>query len=99
MRVEDIGIDSKSVAWTVGSEAKNKRPIKGFEDMLKDSIDDIKQLHTEDEKNTELLAIGKADNLHKIMIDAEKADIALQLMLQTRNKAIEAYQEIMRMQI
>lgn len=99
MRIEDIGTGPKAVAWTVGSGAKNHRPTRGFGDMLKDSIDNIKQLHAEDEKNTELLATGNVDNLHKIMIDAEKADIALQLMLQTRNKAIESYQEIMRIQI
>lgn len=99
MHTEHINIQPKPVAWTVGSSAKQERPVRGFKDILKDSIEHVKELHAEDEKNTELLATGNIDNLHKVMIDSEKADIALQLMLQTRNKAIEAYQEIMRMQI
>jgi flagellar hook-basal body complex protein FliE len=42
---------------------------------------------------------GENVNLHELMISMEKADISLRLMVQVRNKAIDAYQEIMRMQI
>lgn len=42
---------------------------------------------------------GENVNLHHLMISMEKADISLRLMVQVRNKAIDAYQEIMRMQI
>jgi flagellar hook-basal body complex protein FliE len=43
--------------------------------------------------------VGQAETLHDTMIAVEKADISLRLLLQVRNKAVEAYQEIMRMQI
>jgi len=39
------------------------------------------------------------ENLHSVMIDLEKADIALQFTLQVRNRIMEAYNEIMRMQL
>jgi flagellar hook-basal body complex protein FliE len=42
---------------------------------------------------------GENVNLHELMISMEKADISLRMMVQVRNKAIDAYQEIMRMQI
>ena len=45
------------------------------------------------------LATGKAESIPDVMIAAEKADIALRLMLQVRNKVIDAYQEIMKMQV
>ena len=45
------------------------------------------------------MAAGQIDSLDKIMIDMEKADIALQFTLQVRSKILDAYQEIMRMQI
>src|SRR5699024_6563972 len=99
MQVGKIDIRQNPTNWTVGSAKEANEPTKTFGDVLRDSVNNVKQLHAEDERNTELLAVGDADNLHKIMIDADKADIALQLMLQTRNKALEAYQEIMRMQI
>jgi flagellar hook-basal body complex protein FliE len=42
---------------------------------------------------------GESVDLHEMMIAMEKADISLRLMVQVRNKAIDAYHEIMRMQI
>ena len=48
---------------------------------------------------SEEFALGKVDDIHKPIIAMEKASIALELLVQVRNKAVEAYQEIMRMQI
>lgn len=45
------------------------------------------------------LHAGGEKNLHEAMLSMEKADISLRYMIQVRNKAIEAYQEIMRMQV
>jgi flagellar hook-basal body complex protein FliE len=45
------------------------------------------------------LALGEAENLHQIMIRLEESRISLQLMLQVRNRVLEAYQDVMRMQI
>ncbi|MFO7154117.1 MAG: flagellar hook-basal body complex protein FliE [Caldicoprobacter oshimai] len=70
-----------------------------FGDVLKQAISDLQQLQRTSAYNNYLLATGQVENLHKVMIDAEKADIALQFTLQIRNKLLEAYQEIMRMQI
>ena len=53
---------------------------------------------TADQK-IEDLATGKSSNLHETMIAVEKADIALRLMVQVRNKMIDAYQEVMKMQV
>ena len=50
-------------------------------------------------KMGELFAAGKIDDLHTLMIETEKADLALQFTLQVRNKLLDAYNEIMRMQI
>lgn len=45
------------------------------------------------------LATGDADKVHDIMVRLEESRIALQLMLQVRNRVLEAYQDVMRMQI
>lgn len=45
------------------------------------------------------LAAGDADNLHEIMVRLEESRIALQFALQVRNRVLEAYQDVMRMQI
>ncbi len=45
------------------------------------------------------LASGETDNIHHVMLSLEKAKLSFQLMLQVRNKALEAYQDVMRMQL
>ncbi len=54
-----------------------------------------------DSAQTELahLATGETGNLHHVMLELEKAKLAFQLTLQIRNKVLEGYQDIMRMQI
>jgi len=51
------------------------------------------------ETNLEKLATGEMNNLHEVMISLEKAKLSFQLTVQIRNKLLEGYQEIMRMQI
>ncbi len=72
---------------------------KSFGDTLKDAVNSVNQLQQTADRKMEDLATGKAKSIPDVMIAAEKADIALILMLQVRNKVIEAYQEIMRMQV
>ena len=45
------------------------------------------------------LATGENKNIPDVMLAVEKADIAMKLMVQVRNKIIEAYQEVMKMQV
>jgi len=45
------------------------------------------------------LAAGETANLHEVMVRLEESRIALQLTLQVRNRALEAYQDVMRMQV
>ncbi len=47
----------------------------------------------------EKLQSGESKNIHEVMISMEKADISMRLTVQMRNKVLEAYQEIMRMQV
>ncbi len=45
------------------------------------------------------VATGQADNLHEVMIQMEEVKMAFQLALQVKNRLLEAYQEMMRMQV
>ncbi len=51
------------------------------------------------EVNLRQLASGENNNIHGVMMSLEKAKLSFQLVLQVRNKALEAYQDMMRMQI
>ncbi len=70
-----------------------------FADTLNQAIGKVNQLHQESDKGIQNLATGRSDNIADVMIAAEKADIALKVMVQVRNKIIDAYQEMMRMQV
>ena len=57
------------------------------------------ELQLESDRENALLAAGQIDDVAQVVIASQKADIALQLTLQLRNRAVSAYQEIMRMQV
>ena len=70
-----------------------------FGDILKTMVADTNQQQQVADQAIQQLHTGGGKNLHGAMISMEKADISLRYMIQTRNKAIDAYQEIMRMQV
>ena len=72
---------------------------KSFADTLKDSIGQVNQLQKDADVKMQQLATGKTDNIQDVMIAAEKADIGLRLMMQVRNKLVDAYSEVMKMQV
>jgi flagellar hook-basal body complex protein FliE len=70
-----------------------------FGEFFQQSLAEVDRLHQEAEKAAQEFALGQANSIHETMLTLEKADIALRLVTQIRNKGVEAYQEIMRMQI
>jgi len=72
---------------------------KSFADTLKDAVQEVNQTQKDADVQMQKLATGKAESISDVMIAQEKADIALRLMLTVRNKIIDAYQEVMKMQV
>jgi flagellar hook-basal body complex protein FliE len=70
-----------------------------FAELLNKAINNVNDLQNISNNLTNDLAAGKTDNIHEVMIAGEKADLALQFTMQVRNKILDAYSEIMRMQI
>ncbi len=81
------------------NDSKNDNKDISFGDYLKDALDKVNDLQVQSEEYKKLSATGELDNLHDVSIAAEKAGIALDLLLSVRNKVVEAYKEIMRIQI
>lgn len=71
----------------------------GFGQYLKNALEEVNSLELQADSLTKKLAAGEDVDIHTVMIATEKANIALQLTMQVRNKAVEAYNEIMRMQV
>jgi flagellar hook-basal body complex protein FliE len=70
-----------------------------FNDFLGKALDQLNQTQQVAENDKLLLASGQADNLPQIMINSQKAELSLQFASQIRNKAVDAYNEIMRIQM
>ena len=76
-----------------------KEPPKSFGTYLKDALSEVNQLQLASDHQNKLLAAGEISDVSQVVVAGQKAEIALQLMLQLRNRAMSAYQEIMRMQV
>ena len=72
---------------------------KNFGEFLTQALGDVNKLQNDSAKATFDLASGKLQDVSQVTIAAEKATIAMQLTMQVRNKMIDAYQEVMRMQV
>lgn len=88
-----------TVTATTTSPIKPADAQKSFASFLKDAINKVNDEQIQANQLTEKLVKGENVDLHQVMIAAQKASISLQLTLEIRNKVIEAYQEMMRMQV
>lgn len=70
-----------------------------FGEILKNNLNKVNELQIKADVETQNLITGQATDLHSVLIATEEAKLALETTVQIRNKVIEAYQEINRMQI
>ena len=71
----------------------------GFGEILKDAISTVNELQKQSDQEIQKLMTGESQDLHNTVIAMQKADLSFQMMMQVRNKIVQAYQEIMRMQM
>ncbi len=70
----------------------------GFGDVLKSALNQVSGLQSDANGQVGTLLAGGNADMSKVMISVEKADVAFQLMMQVRNKIVNAYQDIEKMQ-
>lgn len=70
-----------------------------FGQVLREKLQEVNQLQLQADELTKQFVAGGEVDLHDVMLATEQANLALQLTVQIRNKIVEAYQEISRMQI
>lgn len=70
-----------------------------FRSVLKDAISDINKLQNDADKSIAKVQLEDAGSIHEAMIALEKAGISFQVMMQVRNKIMDAYKEVMSMQV
>jgi flagellar hook-basal body complex protein FliE len=70
-----------------------------FAETLNKAVMDVNQLQKQSDTAIQNFASGKTDNIADVMMTVSKADVATRMMMQVRNKIVDAYQEIMKMQV
>ncbi len=97
MKIDEIGI--KPQVGSTDNKQDNTKADGSFADILKKSLNEVNELQNRADDSIKSIAEGKMDNMQDAVIAIEKADVSLKLVTEIRNKAIEAYKEIMRMQV
>lgn len=70
-----------------------------FHNLLQSSISAVEQKQADAEVSVNKFLTGETEDLHTAAIAGQRAELSLELFLQVRNKVVQAYQEVMRMQM
>jgi len=95
MKIEQI---TKPAIKDVSSSSSQKTD-KSFSNMLKESVEKVNALQKQADVAINDLVVGNSKDIVQTIIMMEKADVSFRLMTQVRNKIMQAYEEIMRMQV
>jgi flagellar hook-basal body complex protein FliE len=96
-----IGDESRSIeGLNLRQAAGDARSGGGtFADILKNSFQQVNEHQLQADQAIRELVSGRSKNIHETLLAVERADSSLKLMMQVRNKVLDAYREIMRMQV
>lgn len=78
------------------SQTVQEAPRLSFEDMLTDSIKRVNTLQLEADKKIRDLAVGDVEDISEVVLASSRADTALRLVMEVRNKFLDAYQALSR---
>jgi flagellar hook-basal body complex protein FliE len=96
--IQGIG-NSTPLSLSQPDSSSVSKAEKSFSDYLNSTLDQV--INTEKKSNSEIekLNTGEAKNMHQVMLAVSEADISMRMLVQVRNKALDAYDKIMQMQI
>jgi flagellar hook-basal body complex protein FliE len=90
--------DSKELMQNLKSNDESSSKS-SFIEHLKETIGDVNRMQVDADKLSVDVATGKSGNLHEAMLAMSQAQLGFNFVVQVRNKALEAYNEVMRMQV
>ena len=100
--MENIVQNGRTIQAPVAPEiagAEGAEGTRSFGQMLTESIEKTNEIQLQADHAAKELAAGRNKNIHETMLMIEKADMSFRMMMQVRNKILDAYREIIRMQV
>lgn len=99
MNIQSLGTNSLiNNIETIGLE-KNIDEKKNFSEVISDAINDVNDKQIKADNNIESLIKGDDITMHEVMISMQESQLSMQLLIEVRNKMVEAYQEINKIQL
>ena len=92
------GIDPSSLERQIPSPGATTDASSGFWDTLKDTLSQVQQAQNEADQKVAGLVAGQGEDIHSALTAVEKADLSFELVMQVRNKIVQAYQQVSQMQ-
>ena len=99
MDIKVGGLSYTSPMRLTDAYEKIEKPQMPFSEFLKNSIYNVSDSQKYTQELTDLLIAGKLDNLHDLTIAAEVSSVNFQALVEVKNRVIDAYKEIMRIQV
>jgi len=100
MELITINPITSDIPLSLGSKPAGEHGEKTrFGALLKDAISTVNDLQQQSDQEIQKIMTGESDELHTAVVAMQKADVSFQMMMQVRNKIVQAYQEVLRMPI
>jgi flagellar hook-basal body complex protein FliE len=93
-----VGLNS-DLLWRAEAVGQAKKSPSTFGSILAQAIGDVQSSAALARESADSFLRGENQELHEVAIAGQKAELTMEMFLQSRNKLVQAYQEIMRMQI
>lgn len=95
-----VGAGAGATQWRAPELAGEKRSGPGgFEEVLARTIRQVENFRLQADQKVDRFLAGEGEDLHTVALATQQAELAFELFLQVRNKVVQAYQEVMRMQV
>jgi flagellar hook-basal body complex protein FliE len=97
MEINPVKFQSGFENFTIDKENNNQ--VEAFSDLFREQLNQVNEMQKDSQAMTASFAAGETDNVHDVMKAAEKAKVAVNLTTAVQTKVIDAYNEIMRLQV
>lgn len=98
MSIEAIAALDSPFSFQASAISAPQRSGESFATVL-DAVNNLNEQMARNDQAIQAVALGETNDLHQVMMNLEKTRLTFELALQVRNKTLEAYQELMRMQV
>jgi flagellar hook-basal body complex protein FliE len=95
--IDISGLPGKIQSNMPVNKAHNQKADSSFDNILTDSLKEVNSELINANNSVKNLVAGKTENIHETMIQMQKASISFQMMMEVRNKLVDAYKEIIKM--